>query len=59
MKMDIAQTIPLSSQALRILTEVKSITGQGKYVFASLTGTGKPISENGMLFITYWLEEKG
>lgn len=59
MKMDIAQTIPLSIQALEILKSVKSITGQGKYVFASLVGTGKPISENGMLSVIYRMGYKG
>lgn len=59
MKMNIAQTIPLSLKALEVLRAVKSITGQGKYVFASLVGTGKPISENGMLSVVYRMGYKG
>jgi integrase len=59
MKMNIAQTIPLSTQAVEILNSVKSITGQDKYVFTSLVGTGKPISENGMLSVIYRMGYKG
>ena len=59
MKMKIAQTIPLSTQAIEILKSIKLITGQGKYVFASLLGTGKPISENGMLSVVYRMGYKG
>ena len=59
MKMNIAQTVPLSKEAIEILKAVKSITGQGKYVFASLVGTGKPISENGMLSVIYRMGYKG
>jgi integrase len=59
MKMDIAQTIPLSKQALAILNSLKPITGSGKYVFASLVKTRQPISENGMLSVIYRMGYKG
>ncbi len=59
MKMNIAQTIPLSNQAIEILKSLKPITGSSKYVFASLVGTGKPISENGMLSVIYRMGYKG
>jgi len=59
MKMNIAQTIPLSTQAVEILERLKFITGQSKYIFASLVGTGKPISENGMLSVIYRMGYKG
>lgn len=59
MKMNIAQTVPLSTQALEILQSLKPITGRSKFVFASLVGTGKPISENGMLSVIYRMGYKG
>lgn len=59
MKMNIAQTIPLSKQAIEILQSLKPITGSSKFVFASLMGTGKPISENGMLSVIYRMGYKG
>jgi integrase len=59
MKMNIAQTIPLSTQALAILNSLKPITGNGKHVFASLVKTGQPISENGMLSVIYRMGYKG
>ncbi len=59
MKMNIAQIIPLSNQAVEILQAIKPITGQGKYIFASLQGTSKPISENGMLSVIYRMGYKG
>jgi integrase len=59
MKMNIAQTIPLSTQAVTILKAIQPITGHGKYIFASLLGTGKPISENGMLSVIYRMGYKG
>jgi len=59
MKMNISQTIPLSMQAIEILERLKLITGQRKYVFASLVSSGKPISENGMLSVIYRMGYKG
>lgn len=59
MKMNIAQTVPLSTQAVEILQGLKPITGRSKFVFASLLGTGKPISENGMLSVIYRMGYKG
>ena len=59
MKMNIAQTIPLSTQAKEILQSLQPITGRSKYVFASLLGLGKPISENGMLSVIYRMGYKG
>lgn len=59
MKMNIAQTVPLSNQAADILKSLKPVTGKSKYIFASLLGTGKPISENGMLSVIYRMGYKG
>lgn len=59
MKMDVAQTVPLSKQAIEILEMLKPITGDSKYVFASLMAMGKPISENGMLSVIYNMSWKG
>jgi integrase len=45
MKMDNDHIVPLARQAVDILREVKRITGEGRYVFASLR-PGRPMSEN-------------
>lgn len=59
MKMNVAQTIPLSRQALTILHNLKLITGNSKYIFMSLTKTIQPISENGMLSVIYRMGYRG
>lgn len=59
MKMPIAQTVPLSNQAIELLEKIKPITGSSKYVFASLLAMSKPISENGMLSVIYNMGWKG
>lgn len=59
MKMGIAQTIPLSTQAIALLEQVKQVTGNKKYIFASLINMSKPISENGMLSVLYNMGYKG
>ncbi len=46
MKMKVDHIIPLSKQAISILTELKSITGHGKFVFPSLRSGERPMSEN-------------
>jgi integrase len=38
--------VPLSRQALAILQEIRPLTGQGRYVFPSNRGEGRPMSEN-------------
>jgi len=45
MKMNQEHVVPLSRQAVEALTELKGITGGGKYLFPSLV-PGKPICEN-------------
>jgi integrase len=38
--------VPLSRQALAILTELRGLTGDGRLVFPALGNPGKPLSEN-------------
>jgi integrase len=46
MKMGEQHIVPLSRQALEILNELKSLTGNSKYVFPSLLSRHRPMSEN-------------
>lgn len=41
--------VPLSRQAVEILQDLKPITGSGKYVFPSLRGNDRPMSDNAIL----------
>lgn len=45
-KTDFYHIVPLSTQVIAILEEVKSHTGSGKYVFPSSRGDGRPMSDN-------------
>jgi len=38
--------VPLPTQAVAILREIQGLTGQGQYVFPSLRGRGRPMSDN-------------
>lgn len=38
--------VPLSTQALTVLEELRPLTGHGRFVFPALTGQGKCMSEN-------------
>ncbi len=46
MKMKAPHIVPLSIQALSILSEIKPLTGNGKYVFPSVRTRKRPMSEN-------------
>jgi integrase len=46
MKMRQPHTVPLSSQALQMLGELRALTGTGKYCFPSIRSPLMPISEN-------------
>lgn len=46
MKMGITHIVPLSRQAQAVLEELRPMTGGGRYLFPSLRGPSKPISEN-------------
>jgi len=43
---NVDHVVPLSSQAIEILRSVHPLTGHGQYVFPSLRGSGRPMSEN-------------
>jgi integrase len=46
MKMRIGHLVPLSRQALELLEELRELTGQGRYLFPSLRGRERCMSEN-------------
>jgi len=46
MKMGEQHIVPLSSQALAILDELQPLTGRQRWVFPSIRGGGRPMSEN-------------
>ena len=46
MKQDRIHIVPLSTQALDILEELRPITGAGRHVFPSIRTAARPISEN-------------
>ncbi|MDX8381824.1 MAG: tyrosine-type recombinase/integrase, partial [Ghiorsea sp.] len=46
MKMNEVHIVPLSSQAIAILRDVKPLTGRGRYVFPSIRTNLRPISNN-------------
>lgn len=49
MKMRESHIVPLSKQALEILTEIKALTGRGRYVFPSARSPKRPMSDNAVL----------
>jgi integrase len=49
MKMRQSLTVPLSHQAVQILRDIHSVTGEGKYVFPSARSGGRPMSNNAIL----------
>jgi len=53
MKMGGEHVVPLSSQALVVLKEVRRFTQGDKYVFHQLNNPNKPMSENTMLYAMY------
>jgi integrase len=46
MKMGEQHVVPLAKQALELLRELHAVTGRGQYVFPSLRGGSRPMSEN-------------
>lgn len=60
MKMRTAHIVPLSSQALALLDELKAITGsKSPMLFPSQQGRGKGMSNNTMLYALYRMGYKG
>jgi integrase len=49
MKMKDPHIVPLSKQAVEVLSEIQPITGQGRYVFPSIRTNSRPMSENTVL----------
>jgi integrase len=49
MKMREPHLVPLSSQAIEILRELKPVTGGGRYVFPSARSPKRPMSDNAVL----------
>ena len=58
MKMKTEHVVPLASQSLSILEELKKLCGNSRFVFPGRNGD-KPISNNTMLFALYRLGYKG
>ncbi|GJL73968.1 MAG: integrase [Nitrosomonas sp.] len=58
MKMRNEHVVPLSSQALKIITELKAIAGNSRYLLPG-RNPNKPISNNTLLFALYRLGYKG
>src|SRR6185437_5652177 len=50
-----AHIVPLSTQALDVLKQLREINGNWQLVFPSRTNAGKPISENTVLYALYRL----
>lgn len=48
MKMKAKHVVPLSTQAIAVLEEIKPLTGRGKYVFPSVRSSSRPLSDNGV-----------
>lgn len=48
-KTDTSHIVPLSTQAIAILSEIHALTGEGKYVFPSARSSTRPMSDNAIL----------
>jgi integrase len=49
MKMRVTHIVPLSTQAIAIIRELRALTGDGKYLFSSVRSAKRPMSENTVL----------
>jgi integrase len=49
MKMRVTHIVPLATQAISVLTELKTLTGHGAYVFPSIRTFSRPMSDNTVL----------
>jgi integrase len=49
MKMNEPHLVPLCTQAVEILTELRALTGSGRYVFPGARTNGRPMSDNAIL----------
>lgn len=48
MKVRLSHIVPLPKQAIELLNEIHAYTGHGKYVFPSVRGSSRCLSENGV-----------
>jgi len=48
MKMRLPHIVPLPEQAIKLLKEIEPYTGRGRYVFPSVRGASRCLSENGV-----------
>jgi len=53
MKMPSPHIVPLSTQALEVIRQLRELNGRWKWIFPSQSNTQKPISENTVLFALY------
>lgn len=53
MKMRTAHIVPLSTQSLAVLEELRQFTGQGRFLFPSQSKLTVPMSENTMIYAIY------
>lgn len=49
MKMGQTHIVPLATQAIAVLRDLQPLTGRGRYVFPSVRGAARPMSENTVL----------
>ncbi|MEO8400734.1 MAG: integrase arm-type DNA-binding domain-containing protein [Gammaproteobacteria bacterium] len=49
MKMRVTHIVPLSTQAIAVIRELRSLTGDGKYLFPSVRSSKRAMSENTVL----------
>lgn len=49
MKMRVPHLVPLSTQAVEILCELRALTGNGRYVFPGIRTDSRPLSDNAIL----------
>ena len=59
MKMGQPHIVPLSRQAIEVLTELKALTGNGRRLFPNERKPHKPMSENTILYALYRLGYHG
>jgi len=59
MKMNNPHIVPLSTQALELIDQLKAFTGDSEYLFCQQNNKHKPMSENAVLYALYSLGYHG
>lgn len=59
MKMKDEHIVPLSKQSLKIIEQIKPITGNRELLFPNVNNANKPISENTLLYALYRMGYRG